>query len=107
MSYSLFYLLLDDSFFQIISLSFRLIGRGHIPYHRMSKVLPSHMKFSKEDMSTFSYRPLNVKKIHDGTNFLINYLDLPKVPVPDFFLLVAKLILDFQLPGMYSFSLLS
>ena len=83
---------------------FRLVARGHVPYYRMSSVLPGHMKFSKEDMSTFSYRPLIVKKIHDGTNFLMNYLDLPEIPAPNCFLLIAKLILDFQLPGKYLFS---
>jgi len=77
----------------------RLVTRGHVPYYKMSSVLPGHMKFSKEDMSTFSYRPLNVKKIHEGTNFLMNYLDLPEIPSPDYYLLIAKLILDFQLPA--------
>ena len=91
---------LTSSLMSVNFLLLRLIRRGHIPYHRMSQVLPNHMKFSKEDISTFSYRPLNVKKIHEGTNFLLNYLDLPNIPAPDFFLLIAKLILDFQLPGM-------
>ena len=87
-------------------LLFRLIAKGHIPYYKLSKVLPSHMKFSKEDLGTFPYRSLTVNKIHEGTKFLINYLDLPIVPVPDMFLLIAKLILDFQFPSEYICSIL-
>ncbi|XP_065052707.1 TATA box-binding protein-associated factor RNA polymerase I subunit B-like [Rhopilema esculentum] len=77
----------------------RLIARGHIPYNRLSKILPSHMKFSYEDMWTFASRPVKVLKIHQGTNFLMNNLDLPPVPKPDFFVFVARIVLDLQLPA--------
>eukprot|EP00794_Sanderia_malayensis_P003597 gene3597-4104_t len=77
----------------------RLISQGNVPFYKISDVLPGHMKFSKEDTSCFLMTELRLPVIHSDAVAFINFLDLPPIPTPNLHLIIAKLIIDLQLPA--------
>ena len=65
----------------------------------MSAILPGHMKFASYDSKMFLTHPMRLIDIHNGTVYMINFLDLPPIPEPNMHLIIAKLVMDMQLPG--------